>query len=76
MEAYIIIGILKFWSVAWVVSIMLMVFRADSTAMFSEVFSVLAQPNLFSILVSVVLIYIMLPLTIPYSIANIIKSNQ
>jgi hypothetical protein len=71
-----IIGLIKFWTVSWLISVVLILFRTDSTAMFLEIFKNILKPNIFSFIVSLVIIYVLLPFTIPYSISNIIKGSQ
>lgn len=70
-----VLDITKFWSVAWCVSILLIALRKDSAPILVEILSLLVTNNVFSFIVSAILIYILLPFTIPHSVANIFKSK-
>lgn len=67
---------IEFWSYAWVLSVILLSLRDDNKGIFIEIMAMLLLPNFFTFIVSVVLIYAILPFTIPYSIANILKKRK
>jgi len=64
----------KVWSVFWILSILLIFLRSDNFFILSKIFGMLFVENIFSFIVSVVLIYAVTPFTIPFSIYNIIKN--
>jgi len=66
---------LEFWSYAWVLSVILLSLRDDNKGIFIEIMAMLLLPSFFTFMVSVVLIYVILPFTIPYSIAKILKNQ-
>ncbi len=65
---------LKFWSICWILSILLIFLRSDNFFILSKIFGMLIVENIFSLIVSIVLIYAITPFTIPFSIYNIIKN--
>ena len=67
--------ILKFWGFAWLLSVLLLTFRKDFKPISVEIISMLIVNNAFTFIISVLLIYAILPFTIPYSIANILKND-
>jgi Na+/H+ antiporter NhaD/arsenite permease-like protein len=60
------------WNVLLLVSIALIFLRNDWREMFNDIFSQLFTPNLLGFIAMVFVLYIFLPLTIPYSIKNIL----
>jgi len=67
---------LKFWSICWIFSILLILLRSDNFFILSKIFGMLFVENVFSFILSVVLIYAITPFTIPFSIYNIIKNRK
>jgi hypothetical protein len=68
--------VFRFWTICWVISILLILLRSDNMFILSKIFGMLFIENIFSFILSIVLIYIITPLTIPFSIYNIIKSRK
>jgi hypothetical protein len=60
------------WNVLLFLSIALMFLRKDWREMFDDIFCQLLSPNFLIFIVMIFVIYIFLPLTIPYSIKNIL----
>jgi hypothetical protein len=73
-EMDMIIILLKFWNVCFVFSLLLMALRTDAKEMFFEIFGRLFVQGILSFIFSVIMIYVLLPFTIPYSIVNIFKN--
>lgn len=64
------------WNVLLLISVALMFLRNDWKEMFNDIFSQLLTPNILGFIVMFVVIYIFLPLTIPYSLKNILGINN
>jgi hypothetical protein len=64
------------WNYLWILGILCILLRADFKQVLIDVFSMMLQTNIFFILVSALLIYIFIPLTIPHSIKSIINKNE
>lgn len=60
------------WNVLLLLSIALMFLRKDWKEMFEDIFYQLLSPNVLIFIVMIFVIYVFLPLTIPYSIKNIL----
>lgn len=70
----IILILFKFWNVCFVFSLLLIALRTDAKEMFFEIFGTLFIQGILSFIFSSILIYVLLPFTIPYSIINIFKN--
>jgi hypothetical protein len=60
------------WNVLLLTSIALIFLRNDWREMFNDIFSQLFTPSILGFIVIAFVIYIFLPLTIPYSLKNIL----
>ena len=60
------------WNVLLLLSIALMFLRKDWREMVEDIFFQLLSPNVLIFIVMIFVIYVFLPLTIPYSIKNIL----
>jgi hypothetical protein len=59
------------WNILLIISVLLMFLRSDWREMFNDLFIELYSPNIFVFLLTVVVVYVFLPLTIPYSLKKI-----
>jgi uncharacterized membrane protein len=66
----------KIWSVVWLVGFLLLFLRKDANIVVKDLVSMFTQPNIFALATSVVLAYLFIPITIPYSIVNIFKNGE
>ena len=64
------------WNYLWILGILCILLRADFKEVLIDIFSMMIQTNFFFILVSALLIYIFIPLTIPHSIKSIINNKN
>ena len=64
------------WNYLWILGVFCLLLRSDYKETIIEIFSMIIQTNIFLILVSALLIYIFIPLTIPNSIKSIINKNE
>ena len=64
------------WNYLWILGILCLLLRSNYKETIIEIFSMIIQTNIFLILVSALLIYIFIPLTIPHSIKSIINKNE
>ena len=64
------------WNYLWILGILCLLFRSDYKETIIEIFSTMIQKNIFLILLSGLIIYIFIPLTIPYSFKSIINKNE
>jgi hypothetical protein len=60
------------WNVLLLTSIALIFLRNDWREMFNDIFSQLFTPNILGFLAMIIVLYVFLPLTIPYSLKNIL----
>jgi hypothetical protein len=68
--------IFTIWNYLWILGILCLLFRSDYKETIIEIFSTMIQKNIFLILLSGLIIYIFIPLTIPYSFKSIINKNE
>jgi hypothetical protein len=64
-----------FWNWLFLISLVLIFFRKDSFLVLKDLANFIVRPLPFSI-VGIILMYLLLPLTIPFSIKNIISNNE
>lgn len=64
------------WNLLWLFGLICIFLRADNKIILVELFSMLVQPNIFLILISILLIYTFIPLTIPYSIRTLLNEKK
>jgi hypothetical protein len=64
------------WNLLFVFAVICIFLREDYKIVLSEVFGMLIQPNIFLFLVSVMILYVFIPLTTPYSISALIKEKK
>jgi hypothetical protein len=64
------------WNYLWILGVFCLLLRSDYKEIIIEIFSTIIQKNIFLILVSGLIIYVFIPLTIPYSFKSIINKNE
>jgi hypothetical protein len=64
------------WNYLWILGILCIFLRSDYKEVLIEIFSMPLQNNLFLIIVSGLIIYVCIPLTIPYSMKEIIYNKN
>jgi len=64
------------WNYLWILGILCIFLRSDYKEVLIEIFSMPLQNNLFLIIVSGLIIYVFIPLTIPYSMKEIIYNKN
>ena len=64
------------WNLLFVFAVLCILLRRDYKYVIMEIFSMLIQPNIFLFLVSVIIIYVFVPLTTPYSISALINEKK
>lgn len=64
------------WNWIWVFGLLCIFLRKDYKDVLIELFSMLIQDRLFFILVSILLLYVFIPFTIPHSIASLINEKK
>lgn len=64
------------WNWIWVFGLLCIFLRKDHKEVLIELFSMLIQDRLFFILVSILLLYVFIPFTIPHSIASLINEKK
>ena len=69
-------AIFVIWNLLWVFGLLCIFLRPDNKEVLVELFVMLVQKNIFLILISILLIYIFIPLTIPYSIKELLKEKK
>ncbi len=62
------------WNYLWILGILCIFLRSDYKEVLIAIFSMPLQTNLFLIIVSGLIIYVFIPLTIPYSLKQIIHN--
>lgn len=60
------------WNVLLLLSVALIFLRNDWREMFNDLFVELFTPNILLFFITALIVYVFLPLTIPYSIKNIL----
>lgn len=60
------------WNYLWILGMLCLLLRSDYKETIIEIFSMMIQTNIFLILLSGLIIYVFIPLTIPYSLKQII----
>lgn len=64
------------WNYLWILGMLCLLFRSDYKETIIEIFSMMIQTNIFLILLSALIIYVFIPLTIPYSFKQIIFRDK
>ncbi|MGI9215139.1 MAG: hypothetical protein ACR2HS_05825 [Gammaproteobacteria bacterium] len=64
------------WNWLWVIGLLFIFLRKDYKDVLVELFSMLIQDSLFFIFVSVLLLYLFIPFTIPHSIGSLINEKK
>lgn len=64
------------WNYLWVLGMLCLLLRSDYKETIIEIFSMMIQTNIFLILLSGLIIYVFIPLTIPYSLKQIIYTDK
>ena len=64
------------WNYLWILGVFCLLLRSDYKETIIEIFSMIIQKNIFLILISGLMIYVFIPLTIPYSFKSIINKNE
>jgi len=64
----------EIWSVAFVVASILIFFRADRKQVLEDTTRVVSDKNIFLFICGIIALWISLPISIPFSIKNIINN--
>jgi len=67
--------VFEIWNYCVLIGFGLLFFRKDANEVISEILSMIFTPNFLGAIFSLILIYCFMPLTVPYSIMNIIKNK-
>jgi hypothetical protein len=65
--------IFEIWTIMSFIGLILIYFRKDAHLVFEDWKTVKAKRNIFSLIITIFLVYFILPFSIPYSLAHIGK---
>jgi hypothetical protein len=70
------ITIVNVWAVLGLIALILVIFRSDAVTVGEDMDSYFSKKSIMRKFTTVILMYIILPLSIPYSINNIINKKK